>query len=120
MNTEERIKKQKELIEEIGRFYDSEGLQPITGRVFAMLMILDKEQFTFEEIAEELQISKASTSNALRNLETREVIEYITVPGDRKKYFRLKWKDEFTLIDDFKRKLRCVKDLHKKILDLKA
>ena len=69
MNSEERLKKQKELVEEIGRHFDKEGLQPIAGRIVGLLMVMDKEQFTFEEITEELQISKSSASTALKNLE---------------------------------------------------
>ena len=89
MNSEERIRKQKELVEKIGRYFEKEGFQPIAGRIYGLLMVMDKEQFTFDEITEELQISKSSASIALRNLEIRDDIEYVTLTGDRKRYFQL-------------------------------
>lgn len=120
MNTEERIKKQKELVERIGRHYDKEGFQPIAGRILGLLMVMDKELYTFDEIVEELQISKSSASNTLRNLEIRGVIEYITQPGDRRRYFRIKRMEKLRLIDDFKTKMEGMHDLFINILSLKA
>ncbi len=120
MNTEERVKKQKELIEELGRHFDKEGFQPIAGRILGLLMVMDKEQFTFDEIIEELQISKSSASNALRNLEIRGSIEYVTIPCDRKRYFQLKKRDTFSIIDEFEKKTEGFKDFLSKILALKA
>lgn len=120
MNTEERIKKQKELVEQIGRYFDKEGFQPIAGRILGLLMVMDKEQFTFEEIVEELQISKSSASNALRNLEIRGDIEYSTLPGDRKRYFHIRRQDKFALIDEFVNKIGSVIMLLNEIINLKA
>ena len=70
MTPEERVKQQKELIETIGLLYDKKGFQPIAGRIIALLTVMDKELFTFDEIVQELQISKSSASNTLRILET--------------------------------------------------
>jgi DNA-binding transcriptional regulator GbsR (MarR family) len=120
MNTEERIKKQRELIEKIGLYFDKEGFQPIAGRILGLLMVMDKEQFTFDEIVEELQISKSSASNALKNLEIREDIEYITQPGDRKRYFQVRKQDKFTLIKGFEKKMSQSMDMFDCILSLKA
>jgi DNA-binding transcriptional regulator GbsR (MarR family) len=120
MTTEKRIKKQRELVEEMGRYFDKEGFQPIAGRILALLMVMDKEQYTFDEITEELQISKSSASNALRNLEIRESIEYITLPGDRKRYFRLKTHNKYSLIEDFEKKMIEAIKLFNHIIELKA
>lgn len=120
MNSEERIAKQKELVEEIGRHFDKEGFQPIAGRVLGLLMVMDKEQFTFEEIVDELQISKSSASNALKNLEIRGDIEYITMPGDRKRYFRRKRHSLLTLVEDFEKKVTLFKEITDRIVALKA
>lgn len=120
MNTEERIKKQRELIEKIGLYFDKEGFQPIAGRILGLLMVMDKEQFTFDEIVEELQISKSSASNALKNLEIREDIEYITQPGDRKRYFQVRKQDKFNLIKSFEKKMRHTMEMFDWIISLKA
>ena len=83
-------------------------------------MVMDKEQFTFDEITEELQISKSSASNALKNLEIRGTIEYITMPGDRKRYFRIKRQDTNSLFEDMKSKMKDLKLLLEYIIELKA
>jgi DNA-binding transcriptional regulator GbsR (MarR family) len=120
MNTEERIAKQKELVEEMGRHFDKDGFQPIAGRILGLLMVMDKEQFTFDEITQELQISKSSASNALRNLEIRGNIEYITLPGDRKRYFHIKQNDPITMISELEEKMRSMQNIFHHILELKA
>jgi DNA-binding transcriptional regulator GbsR (MarR family) len=120
MTTEERIRQQKEMIETLGKLYDKEGFQPIAGRILGLLLIMDKEQFTFDEIVEELKISKSSASNALRMLEIQDVIEYITKAGDRKRYFQIKKPDKFSLINDHEAKLRKTSEYLQTILELKA
>ncbi|MDK2979412.1 MAG: hypothetical protein PWP52_2126 [Bacteroidales bacterium] len=119
MTSEERLKKQKDLIEEIGIYFDKEGFQPIAGRILALLMVMDKERFTFDEIVEELQISKSAASITLRNLEIRGDIEYITLPGERKRYFQLNRKNIFTIIDKFEKKLLKTKKFLNYVLELK-
>jgi len=104
----------------MGRVYDKEGFQPIAGRILGLLTIMDKEQFTFDEIVEELQISKSSASNALHMLEIRDIIEYVTKSGDRKRYFRMKKLDKFSLIDDHISKLKKTNDFLQNVLELKA
>lgn len=120
MKTEERIAEQRLLIEEVGMYFDKEGHQPIAGRILGLLMVMDKELYTFEEITEELQISKSSASIILRNLEIRGNIEYITLPGDRKKYYRAKIHDTFSLLDEFSGKMTQYKDMCARIHGLKG
>jgi DNA-binding transcriptional regulator GbsR (MarR family) len=120
MTSEERIKRQKELVETIGCLYDKKGFQPTAGRIIGLLTVMDKEQYTFDEIVEELQISKSSASNALSILEISKIVEYTTVPGDRKRYFQIKKLDKFTLIDEHRINLQETRDYLRNILDLKA
>jgi DNA-binding transcriptional regulator GbsR (MarR family) len=120
MTSEERIKKQKELVESFGRGYAKKGFQLTPGRILGLLTIMDKEQYTFDEIVEELQISKSSASNALRMLEMVNIIQYTTIPGDRKRYFLIKRQDKFALIDDHEVNLKETRDFLKNVLDLKA
>ncbi|MBN2274359.1 MAG: MarR family transcriptional regulator [Bacteroidales bacterium] len=120
MTSEERIKRQKELIEAMGTYFDKDGFQPVAGRILGLLIIMDKERFTFDEIVEELQISKSSASNAIRMLEIRNFIEYITKPGDRKRYFQIRKFDKFSLIDEHKTKLKTTCDYLQAVLELKA
>ncbi len=120
MDSTEKIKKQKELVEELGRYFDKEGLQPIVGRILGLLMVMDKEQYTFEEIVEELSISKSSASNALKNLDIRGDIEYLTLPGDRKRYFRFRRRNLLSIIETFQQKTAEFKGIADHILKLKG
>ena len=120
MKSEDRVRKQKALVEAMGRIYEKEGLQPISGRIMGLLTIMDKELFSFDEIVEELQISKGSASNAIRMLEFRNVIEYITIAGDRKRYFQIKKLDKFSLIDESRIKLQLTRDNLQAAFELKA
>lgn len=120
MNTEDRIRLQKELVESIGRQAEQEGMQPVTARVMALLMVMDREEYTFDEIVAELSISKSSASLALNTLQIKNIVEYITRPGERKRYFRIKVQEPFYLFEEIKKALTLKRDNMQKICDLKA
>lgn len=119
MEDSERIKKQKELIGQIGRENEREGFQPVPARILGLLMVMDKEEYTFEEIVEEMQISKSSASTALKNLEIRGIIEYITYPGDRKRYFRFVSGEIDGLVNEMENKLKRNLIIINQIIELK-
>lgn len=119
MEDSERLKKQKELIEHIGRQNEREGFQPVPARIMGLLMVMDKEEYTFEEIVEEMQISKSSVSTALKNLEIRGIIEYITYPGDRKRYFRFVSGEIDGIVNDMEAKMMKSLETIKQIIELK-
>ncbi len=103
-----------------GRIYDKKGLQPLVGRIVGLLTVMDKEQYTFDEIVENMQISKSSASIALRLLEISGAIEYTTIPGYRKRYFHLKKRDKFALIDEYRVNLTNALGFLERTLELKA
>jgi DNA-binding transcriptional regulator GbsR (MarR family) len=82
--SEEKLK----LIEELGMHFEKSGTQPAASRIFALLMIADNNELTFEEIYEILNISKSAASNAINLLIDTHRVEYFTRPGERKRYFR--------------------------------
>ncbi len=84
----------KRRVEEIGVFFEQTSLTPTEARVFALLLLADPPEMEFFAIQEFLQASKSSISNALRRLMDDGRVDYITKPGDRKRYFRVsgeKW-----------------------------
>lgn len=85
--------KQKEIIERVGVFHEKKGMQPVVGRVIGLLLVAEPAEATFDDIQEALQVSKSAVSNALTFLQGKEIVEYTTKPGDRKRYFKLKVKD---------------------------
>ena len=120
MKNEERKRAQFELVDTIGRIYEKQGVGAIAGRISGLLTVMDKEQYTFDEIVEELKISKSSASNALRVLEARNQVEYSTLPGDRKRYFHIRRQDKFALIDEHQTMLRKTRDLFHAMYEVKA
>src|SRR3954451_13280801 len=83
-------KKQLQFIEELGVLYEQSGMQPAAARVLALLTVSDRIELSFEEIYETLNISKSAASNAINSLMNTGRLEYITKPGERKRYFRTK------------------------------
>jgi DNA-binding transcriptional regulator GbsR (MarR family) len=81
--------KVKEMVERIGIVCDKDGMPPLAGRMVGFFMLAEPPHKTFDELAEFLQASKSAISTTLRFLEAQGMVEYITFPGDRKRYFRL-------------------------------
>ncbi|MGE4585957.1 MAG: GbsR/MarR family transcriptional regulator [Mangrovibacterium sp.] len=119
MEESARIKKQKELIEYIGIQNERDGYQPAAARIMGMLMVMDKEEYTFDEIVKEMRMSKSSVSTALKNLELRGALEYVTHPGDRKRYFRFIFMEFDEIIDEVGKKIRKSQDVVSQIISLK-
>jgi len=119
MEESARIKKQKELIEYIGIQNERDGYQPAAARIMGMLMVMDKEEYTFDEIVKEMRMSKSSVSTALKNLELRGALEYVTHPGDRKRYFRFIFMEFDEVIDEVGKKIRKSQNVVSQIISLK-
>jgi len=77
-----------DFIEKMGILAQMDGMPRIAGRLFAML-VFDGRRYSFSELAEALQVSRASVSTNVRLLEEREVIRRVARPGDRQDYFEL-------------------------------
>ncbi|MEE3448836.1 MAG: ArsR family transcriptional regulator [Bacteroidales bacterium] len=119
LTEEERIRKQRELVETMGRLTNQGGGTSLAGRIVGLLSFLDKEEFTFEEIVDELKISKSSVSTTLNHLMETDKIEYITYPGDRKRYFRLKINTRKQFLQAMKRHIEKMEKLNRMALELK-
>jgi DNA-binding transcriptional regulator GbsR (MarR family) len=109
MSTEIVTEKQRILIEKLGVVYEHEGFHPASARIHALLLIADRNELTFDEIKDALNISKSATSTALNLLLTTKRVEYFTNPGERKRYFRAtiaNWKNHM------KEKLEGITTMH--------
>lgn len=88
--------KQRELIEKLGVFHQQHGLPPAEARLLALFLVSDEVELTFDQIREDLSLSKSATSNALNTLLLTSRIIYTTRPGDRKRYFTsniIQWRE---------------------------
>lgn len=91
MQQEERssLEFKKKKVEEIGVAFDKTHLPPMIGRVLGFLILADPPYQTFYAIQEFLGASKSSISHALNMMMTKGIVEYVTFPGDRKRYFKI-------------------------------
>jgi len=75
-------------IERMGLMIEAEGMPRIAGRIFGFLLI-HEGAFSLDELAEGLQVSKASISTNARLLEQHGVLERTSAPGDRRDFYRM-------------------------------
>lgn len=79
----------KQEIEDLGTFFEGRGMTPMEARVFSLLLLSEPHYQDFFSIQEELSASKSSISNALNRLMISKRVDYRTLPGDRKRYFKI-------------------------------
>jgi len=110
-----------ELIELFGiHFERMYNISPLGGRILATLVIDGcKSGLTFDELVEKMQASKSSVSTNLNLLLKTNKIEYITLKGDRKKYFKAaplsqRLKNYLTIVDGEKMLIDKLMDYRKK------
>ncbi len=82
-------KKIRETIEETAKVFEKFGLTPMQGRIIAYFTVSDPPEKTFEELVAYFKASKSSVSNSLNFLLQNKLIDYKTIPSDRKRYFFL-------------------------------
>ncbi|MES2484959.1 MAG: hypothetical protein V4581_03305 [Bacteroidota bacterium] len=85
------VKQQREdLIEQFGIHFENIGHLPPLGARILSTLILDAcvHQYTFDDLVEQMGASKSSISTNLNLLLKLGKINYYTLPGDRKKYYR--------------------------------
>ncbi|RZJ68073.1 MAG: hypothetical protein EOO50_03010 [Flavobacterium sp.] len=112
------IQKEKEaLIEMFGVHFETlYHLPPLASRILGVLIVENpKTGITFESLVERSQASKSSVSTAVNLLLNLGKVNYVTVPGDRKKYYKPAPFSE--RLDNYKRLLEFEKKLIDRILN---
>ena len=75
-------------IEQMGLTAERHGMPRIAGRLLGFLL-LDGGTHSLDDLAERLQVSKASVSTNARVLENFQLVERRAVPGDRRDFYRI-------------------------------
>jgi DNA-binding transcriptional regulator GbsR (MarR family) len=78
----------RNFVERVCLCMEAEGMPRIAGRIFGYLLI-NEGAFSLDELAERLQVSKASVSTNARQLEQIGLVERVSMPGDRRDYYRM-------------------------------
>jgi DNA-binding transcriptional regulator GbsR (MarR family) len=79
-----------EYADEIGLFFQDQGLPLMPGRVLGWLMVCEPDHQSAEELAEALQASRGAISMALRMGLDAGAIERLKLPGTRRMYYRMR------------------------------
>lgn len=107
----------KIIVERLGIRFEHYGLPPMAGRIFGCLVLADPPYLTFDEIREYLDASKSTISTNLNFLMQGDcLIEYITLPGDRKRYFRINSAKWLQKIQDFPKDMEMSNELLTEII----
>jgi DNA-binding transcriptional regulator GbsR (MarR family) len=75
-------------VEQMGLMCENEGLPRNAGRMLGLLLAEDGP-FSLDELADELQASKASVSTNARMLEQQGMIRRVGAPGDRRDFYQM-------------------------------
>lgn len=119
-NSIELLKVKKQLIEEMGVYFERQDiLSPLSSRIFAYLALSGYSGATFDEIVDDLEVSKSSVSTNLQLLQTMGRVGYYTKPGDRRRYFKIAENNMVNRLDDKVASWEREKELHHKVLAFK-
>lgn len=77
---------EERFIESMGLFFERQGVPRIGGRILGLLLLAEKP-LALGEIARLLQVSPASVSTNIRQLQASGTVEPASIPGDRRHYF---------------------------------
>lgn len=86
-----------EFVERVGRFFEGDTAPRTSGRMLGLLL-LTPDELSIDEIAEGLQVSRASVSTNARQLEAWGLVERVSHPGDRRDFYRIAPELERTLV----------------------
>lgn len=75
-------------IEEIGLTFEAQGLPRMAGRILGALLVADPPEQSADQLAHTLQASRSSISTMTRLLERTGLIDRVSIPGDRRLYYR--------------------------------
>ncbi|HSJ23473.1 MAG TPA: MarR family transcriptional regulator [Longimicrobiales bacterium] len=79
----------REFVERMGLHLEADGMPRSAGRIFGHMM-LAAAPCSLDELAEALQVSKASVSTNARLLEQIGLLERTTELGDRRDFYRMR------------------------------
>ena len=84
------VTEEQQYIEKVGRYFEQLGFPRMGGRIFGWLLISASPQASMAELMDALQASKSSISSMTRLLIQVDLIEAVSVFGERRDYFRIR------------------------------
>ncbi len=97
-------------IEQMGLYAQGDGVARIAGRLFGYF-IVHGGPVSFADLAEALQVSRASVSTNARTLVSIGMIERVTRPGDRQDYYQLAESPFSRMIETYIARMRAMQEI---------
>lgn len=79
-----------EFVEQMGGYFESNGLTRLAGRLLGWLLVCTPERQSSEDLAAALDASSGGISTNARTLIQFGYIERLALAGDRRTYYRLR------------------------------
>ena len=98
---------EQQLTEDFGLFFEHLGVPRMAGRILAWLLICDPPEQTMQDLVDALGASKSSISTMTRMLINFRLIERLSLPGERRDFYRVRpdlWRRS---LDDAQRKFEA-------------
>ena len=86
MSTDAELRK---YVEEFALFLENQGLPRPSGRILGWLLVCDPPEQSMPDLVAALGVSKSSVSTATRTLIQAQLVERLSLPGERRDYYRL-------------------------------
>lgn len=80
---------QQSYVEDMGLFFEQYGSQRTMGKVIGLLLIAE-QPLSQEDLMRLLNLSRTSASVTVRWSEHLGLVEQVSLPGDRKRYYRIR------------------------------
>ncbi len=103
--------RRRQLIEKMGIIFEKQGKPAVSGRIMGLFLTSNQEYLTFDNIVEELCLSKSAVSNGINLLLNFRHIDYIKKTGDRKRYFKYVHHNLSDLFNDFTENFKRFKNI---------
>jgi DNA-binding transcriptional regulator GbsR (MarR family) len=78
-----------DFMERYARVIERGGQSRIAGRIYAYLLTSDQPYHSLKQLADELEVSKASVSTNTRTLIGMKMLQNVAVPGSREEHYAL-------------------------------
>jgi len=85
-----KAREKREFVEDFAMFIEGLGVPPMAGRVWAWLLVCYPPHQTAAELAEAVGASLGAISAATRLLMQFGVIERVGLPGERRRFYRIR------------------------------
>lgn len=76
-------------VEDVGLLFDQLGLPRTAGRIMGWLLVCEPPHQSMDDLTETLAVSKSAISTALRLLTQIQLVDRISLPGERKDHYRI-------------------------------